>query len=497
MSAALADQAAPARSKPRAKVGRLALRSELASGGLAAPSGGDDFEFTLDRQWRITSITHDAAAWCGSSPGALIGRDSREAWAPPQPRVAEAVAAAFTTGATAILEQPSLFAPGRWVRVEVTPSGNDVRFRFEDLTSEVSVARPAQAPGTLGAYSLGVGPAEIVLLDRRGVIVGANSAWRAALMAHGVDVPDAGHGMLYADVCKAAIGDLDVDSLRKGLEPLLSGRVPRFGATYTLSTPHGRELRQVQIAPLQDGGATRFAAIHEDLTERARILATLDETSDQLLHAQEQERQRIAIELHDSTSQHLAGLVLGLNSLKRQLGQSGSAQARIDELSELAQQAVRETRVLSFLMNASGREREKLEAALRRFVEGFGRRTGLELAFRVKGDVDAISAATQHAVFRVVQEALSNVYRHARATKVSVTVANQAGILTACISDNGQGFEAEIDGGEAPPLGVGIPGMRARIEQLGGALRIAGGRGGATVVATLPVRRPALNDLRA
>src|SRR5690242_15760878 len=98
MSAGPADEAAPARSKRRAKLGRLPSWAEPASGEVAAPRPGGGFEFTLDRQWRITNITHEAAAWCGSSPGALIGRDSREAWAPPQPRVAEAVEAAFATG---------------------------------------------------------------------------------------------------------------------------------------------------------------------------------------------------------------------------------------------------------------------------------------------------------------------------------------------------------------------------------------------------------------
>jgi hypothetical protein len=95
--------------------------------------------------------------------------------------------------------------------------------------------------------------------------------------------------MVYADVCKAALPELDKEAFQKRLDSLLSGRATIFEATYSLKTPRGRERRQVHITPLQEKGATRFVAIHEDLTERARILATLDETSDQLLHAQEQE----------------------------------------------------------------------------------------------------------------------------------------------------------------------------------------------------------------
>jgi signal transduction histidine kinase len=292
-------------------------------------------------------------------------------------------------------------------------------------------------------------------------------------------------------VCKAVIPDLDEVAFRQRLDTLLSGLVPHFEATFGVKTPHGEELRQVQIAPLQDGGTTYFAAIHEDLTERARILARLHETSDQLLHAQERERQRIAIELHDSTSQHLAGLALGLQQLRRKVGNASGAQIRIDEMSKLVQQAIRETRVLSYLMNASGRQPEGLETSVRRFVDGFGRRTGIEACFETDGALDAISAAAQHAVFRVVQEALANVHRHAHATTASVKLANQKGTLTVRISDNGRGLRQVEDGEGEPPLGVGIPGMRARIEQLGGDLRIAGSRSGTVVQASVPLSRAA------
>jgi signal transduction histidine kinase len=271
------------------------------------------------------------------------------------------------------------------------------------------------------------------------------------------------------------------------LEELFSGRISELEATYDQPTPQGKRSRQVRITPLRIGETTYFLAIHEDLTERAKVLAALHETSDQLLHAQEQERQRIAIELHDSTSQHLAGMVLGLHQLRREVGQNAAAQKRIDEIGRLTQQTIRETQVLSYLMNASGREREGLETSVRRFVEGFGRRAGLSATFETEGPVDAISAAAQHAVFRVVQEALTNVYRHAGASNASVSLLSREGILTVRISDDGRGMGRMAGDEDEPPLGVGIPGMRARIEQLGGRLEIAGAATGAIVTASLPL----------
>jgi signal transduction histidine kinase len=268
---------------------------------------------------------------------------------------------------------------------------------------------------------------------------------------------------------------------------IVAGRLAQIATSYRLSTPRGQELRHVQIAPLVIGSTTLLAAIHEDLTGRARLLAALNDTSDQLLRAQESERQRIAIELHDSMSQHLAGLALGLGGLRRRVGEDPEARRILDEMSNLTQQAMKETRVLSYLMNAAGRDREGLTVSVRRFVEGFGRRAGLSATFAASGDVDLTDAAVQHAVFRVVQEALSNVYRHAKATTVSVELVREKGTLSARVADNGRGIRVEDIETSAPPLGVGIPGMRARIEQLGGRLGITGDqRRGTVVTATVP-----------
>ena len=228
----------------------------------------------------------------------------------------------------------------------------------------------------------------------------------------------------------------------------------------------------------------------ERLAARAdRAESALHETSDQLLHAQEAERQRIAIELHDSMSQHLAGLMLGLGQLRRRARQDPAVQVLIDEMASLTQQAVRETRVLSYLMNGSARDSEGLEASSRRLAEGFGRRTGLKITFEARGHLELVDAAMRHAIFRVIQEALTNVYRHAGATEVEVSLVTGEGQLAAQISDNGRGIPVASGGAEAP-LGVGIPGMRARVEQLGGALRIASDATGTVVAATLPIRSP-------
>jgi signal transduction histidine kinase len=450
---------------------------ERLGGRQSDKTSDDDLEFTLDRDWRITSITKSAAAWAGSTVADLLGRDGHQINPAATTLLAGPVEAALFRRASSTLEQPSTHLPGRWVRVEVDPVPGGARVHFEDITSQIGA----------DDEETGDEPAEVVLLGPDGVIVSANAAWRAGIVALGLELADFGVGASYVDVAKAVVPTTDKALFSERLDALLSGLTSRLEATFSQATSDGEKRRQVQIAPIQVGEATYFLAIHEDLTERTKVLAALHETSDQLLSAQEKERQRIAIELHDSTSQHLAALTLGLAKLRKRIGQDDDgAQSLIDDVSELTRRALHETRVLSYLMNASGEDREGLEVAVHRFVRGFGRRAGLDATVETVGPVNAVGAAAQHAVFRVVQEALSNVHRHAQANKVSVRLVSQAGVLTARISDDGKGFRlAPVS--EAP-LGVGIIGMRTRIEQLGGTLEIDGAAGGTVVAATIPLR---------
>ena len=470
-------------------------RGESPIGASSAKSGDAQasrraFEFTLDRDWRFTGVSEGAAAWGGSFASDLIGRDSRKAWAAPPEQVVRAMEAAFAGTGGATLELQSFAVPGRWSRVEIEPHPDGARVRFEDITSEVAQGESPATAEDGDALALGAGAAEIVLLDRQGVIVSANRAWHAAVAALELHLPRSGIGAHYAGIGrllgKASVPEMDEVAFQRQWDDLVAGRSSQIAATYRLSTPHGQELRHVQITPLPLGNATYFAAIHEDLTERARVLAALSDTSDQLLQAQEHERQRIAIELHDSMSQHLAAMVLGLGRLDRRVRDDRDAREIVDELSKLTQQAIKETRVLSYLMNALADDRRGLEASVRQFVEGFGRRAGLATAFEAQGAVDRVNAAVQHALFRTIQEALSNVYRHARANSVSVELISRGGVLTARVSDNGRGIALSTLNQSDPPMGVGIPGMRARIHQLGGTLEIAGDASGTIVTATVP-----------
>jgi len=444
---------------------------------------------SVAHDWRITQVSPEAASWMGVEETDYLGRDAREGLLL-SGAMFGAVEAALTGGQPSQLRLRSLFRPDRWLEFEVEPTDGGADIRFNDATAETA-AEPTRATGLL-EYGAGADSVEMALLDARGVIVSVNAAWREAFASlqsggrpFGVETP-------YEAVCRRIIPDLDADVLHEAMRQLLAREVHTLTHAYVVVTEAGPRWRQIRIAPLR-AGVAHFIAVHEDLTEVARTQAALRRTTEQLLSVQQEERERIAVELHDSTGQHLAALGMGVSRLRRLMGDKEKAQGILDDMATSLEEAVKEIRVMSYLMKPPSLRRDGLESTARRYVQGFGLRTGLDSGFRSEGPVDAASSVVQHAAFRVIQEALSNVHRHARANGVQVQLASHPAALKLRIADDGQGIapltQAHLEG--FPP-GVGITGMRSRVEQLGGWLDIASDETGTVVTASIPLPEAAL-----
>src|SRR5581483_11413061 len=215
----------------------------------------------------------------------------------------------------------------------------------------------------------------------------------------------------------------------------------------------------------------------------------IHDLSQSLLDLQEQERQRIARDLHDSTAQQLTAIGLGLIALRHRLGDDGAGTAALAEIETLVQDTQREVRSFSYLLHPPDLDRDGLNRTLARFVDGYGRRTGLAVLTDIANDVDALSAEVQRALLRIVQEALANVHRHAAATQVTVVMRVVNGRLRFSVRDDGRGIARAtgLGGAKADTLGLGLPGMHARVRQLGGALQVISGPAGTTVCGDIPV----------
>ena len=205
------------------------------------------------------------------------------------------------------------------------------------------------------------------------------------------------------------------------------------------------------------------------------------------LRAEDDERQRIAQERPTSTAQHLVGASLFLEVLARRSG-SDSAEAKeaIAEIHGLIHRAQNEIRLLSYVMHPQELARFGLSAAVRAHVEGFARKAALNVKVELVDDLGDLPYPAQLALFRILQEALTNVHRHANATSALVRLEVRAGRLFLAIKDDGQGGIRRDRNGRPRPFGLGLMSMSARVRQLGGRLRVAGRRG-TVIAATIPL----------
>lgn len=202
---------------------------------------------------------------------------------------------------------------------------------------------------------------------------------------------------------------------------------------------------------------------------------------------QEDERRRLARELHDGIGQTLTALTNQLETTRRQDGESREkTDERIGEALEMAAQALNDTRELSRLLRPAVLDDLGLSAALSWLARSVGKRFAIEVELTLSGLDERFDYEFETLAFRVVQEALTNVAKHSGAARASVAVERSAGRLSIRVSDPGQGFDPlQVLHAEQRDLGVGLRGMRDRAELFGGIVRIDSGVGRGTRIEVL------------
>jgi PAS domain S-box-containing protein len=236
------------------------------------------------------------------------------------------------------------------------------------------------------------------------------------------------------------------------------------------------------------GAPVCVSGVFRDVTQRVNAQREAEELSERLLKLQDEERQEIAAELHDSTAQSLVAASLNLGALKRRFAVDEGALTLIEESLASIKQAANEVRTFTYLLRPAGLEGDGLCVLLQRYVEGFSRRTGLTAIVRATPHVERLHPHQQRAILRIVQESLANVHRHADATHVSITLRRMKGHTHLVIRDNGRGLPQNGQRTRTQPrLGVGIPGMIARVRQMGGRMQVRSASDGATVHASIPI----------
>jgi PAS domain S-box-containing protein len=454
-----------------------------------------DCYIALDRGSRIIALNDQAEQWLGKSTDSLIGVDYRTL-GDMVSLVSDsardnlsagrsfnvAVQDAIYRGISFHEELPSFLFGGRWVDIQINPSKDGAVILFRDVTDRrLDQQRLKRSLGLIQS-SLDALTARIAILDADGFIIAVNKAWRSFHPSGGVGDTQMELGTNYLENC-------EIPALRDRLLNITADGASNFKLPYKLDSSAGPRWYQATVATFRQSEFVRIVVAHEDVTEAVESRESIAELHTRLISLQEEERQRIASELHDSTAQYLVAASLNMARLKNCVGASDGAEKLCDDIDGLLDEALKELRTFTYLLYPTGLSSDGLKITLEHFVAGFEERSSLQVMLSVTEEIDDLPLDFQRTVLRITQEALANAHRHAAATRVNITIGVREGKVRLEVSDDGRGMlhasTSEVTGNIE--LGVGIAGMKARVAQFGGTIDFPNSANGTTVVAILPI----------
>jgi len=249
------------------------------------------------------------------------------------------------------------------------------------------------------------------------------------------------------------------------------------------------EIRRRQNAFLRQGQSELEERVQARTAELDIANRGLRELSARLMQLQDEERRRIARELHDSVGQTLAGLAMNIASVRAEINRLSETVTVLNDSEALIQEMTREVRTISHLLHPPLLDEAGLSSALRWFTDGFAQRSKIQVDLLFPADFGRLNPELETTVFRVVQECLTNIHRHSGSEVAKVRITRSDENVKIEIADKGKGIpptkQEEMEARGAP--GVGIRGMRERLRQLGGHLEIRSDSKGTVVIASLPV----------
>jgi PAS domain S-box-containing protein len=242
----------------------------------------------------------------------------------------------------------------------------------------------------------------------------------------------------------------------------------------------------------------RTRELEERNAEMSRQANQVRSLSHRLMRAQDDERRRLARDLHDSTGQLLAALSINIAALQRhQVDPDGPIKKVISDSAGLVEQITREVRTISYLLHPPLLELAGLSSAIRWYADGFAERSRIGVEIEIAPDFPRLNDEIELVIFRMVQECLTNVHRHSGSPTALIKVELHGPNVMVRVQDLGKGMSRKGQlGGQTENFGVGLSGMQERLRQIGGNLQIHSDDTGTTVIATIPYA-PALRDAEA
>lgn len=275
-----------------------------------------------------------------------------------------------------------------------------------------------------------------------------------------------------------------------------TGRAPKPGSSLSeqsrrrgIRPAEQRRYQKVMRNYLKMKVKDRTRELQQKTEEIAEQASQLRKLSTRLLKVQDDERRRIARELHDSVGQQLAALAMNFFVIRGTAGSlSPAQQGALKASADLTTQLTEEIRTLSYLLHPPLLDETGLSSALKWYVDGFAERSKIAVTLQIAGDFGRLPSDIETTLFRVVQESLTNVHRHSGSSTATIELRRLEGEVRLEVLDNGMGMPREKRSDGEAKAGVGILGMSERVRQLGGRFEISAGTPGTRVKASLPVR---------
>lgn len=243
----------------------------------------------------------------------------------------------------------------------------------------------------------------------------------------------------------------------------------------------------------REGKPLGFLEFNTDITHNKQAEDSVRDLSGRLLKLQDEERRRIARELHDSVGQMLVALNMNLSCIEKETHLSDKAVAACQESQQLVQQLLKELRTISYLLHPPLLDEAGLFSALQWYVQGFAERSKISVALEVSPDLGRLPPDVETTIFRLIQEALTNIHRHSASPTAALYIVRDAEGVTVEVRDQGKGMPQGAQ--TKPKIGVGILGMKERVRQLGGYFEMRSEQTGTVVLVTLPLKNDPLSDV--
>lgn len=252
-------------------------------------------------------------------------------------------------------------------------------------------------------------------------------------------------------------------------------------------------------------------ALRQEIAERKEAQRKLYDSEDSLrqlsrhlLRTQDEERKRIGRDLHDSLGQSLVAMKINLDSLTMLAGQNTAAVERIAACIELVDSSIKEVRTISYLLHPPMLDEMGLKSAILWYLDGFSARSGIKTTFEVQADFARLSRDAELALFRVLQESLTNIHRHSGSPTADIRLLTQNGMAILEVKDRGKGVarrplepsNQEYISTHISTHGVGLRGMHERMLQLRGSFELTSSKEGTTVRAAVPTEDARSTTLR-